>query len=238
MKIAVMQPYFFPYIGYFQLMNVVDQFVVYDNIEYTKKGWINRNRILVNGKDDFITLPLKKDSDYLNISERRLADLWPQDSAKMLNRIKQSYLKAAAFDETFPLIEACIKFDNLNLFSFILNSIELIKNHLGIKSGLVVSSTIPADHSLKSEARVISICKAQQASEYINPIGGLELYSRSSFEVQGLSLRFLKARNVTYSQGNAPFVPFLSIIDVLMFCGKNQTIDMLSEYDFIEPQQQ
>jgi hypothetical protein len=234
MKIAVMQPYFMPYIGYFQLMNAVDAFVVYDNIEYTKKGWINRNRILVNGKDDYVTLPLKKDSDYLNIAERRLADSWPQDRIKMLNRIRQSYLKAPGFDETYPLIEACIRFENLNLFAFILNSIELIKNHLGIKSTLVISSTIHADHSLKSESRVISICHALKADEYINPIGGLELYSLSNFASAGVSLKFLKARNVPYQQGHHTFVPFLSIIDILMFCGKNRTMDMLSEFDFIQ----
>lgn len=234
MKIAVMQPYFFPYIGYFQLMNAVDKFVVYDNIEYTKKGWINRNRILNNGKDDFITLPLKKDSDYLSIAERKLADSWPQDKIKMLNRIRQSYLKAPGFAETFPLIEACINFENTNLFAFILNSLQLMKNHLGINTTLITSSTVNADHTLKSEARVISICRAMQADEYINPIGGIELYSADGFASAGLTLKFIKARNVAYPQGNVPFVPFLSIIDVLMFGGKKLAMDLLSEFDFIQ----
>ncbi len=83
MKLAIMQPYFFPYIGYFQLINTVDEFVVYDNIEFTKKGWINRNRILVNGKDEYITLPIKKDSDFLHVKDRFLAETWSKDSAKM-----------------------------------------------------------------------------------------------------------------------------------------------------------
>ena len=87
MKVGIMQPYFFPYIGYFQLMNAVDEFVVYDNIEFTKKGWINRNRILVNGKDAFITISLKKDSDYLDVRDRYLADSWSSDRVKMLNRM-------------------------------------------------------------------------------------------------------------------------------------------------------
>ena len=91
MRIAIMQPYLFPYIGYFQLMNAVDEFVIYDNIEFTKKGWINRNRILVNGRDSFITVPLKKDSDYLDVRDRYLADSWPSERVTILYRIKQSY---------------------------------------------------------------------------------------------------------------------------------------------------
>jgi hypothetical protein len=234
MKAAIMQPYFMPYIGYFQLMNSVDVFVVYDTIEYTKKGWINRNRILLNNQEDYITIPLKKDSDYLHISERKLSDSWPQDRAKMLNRIQQAYRKAVGFKETFPLVESCIKHDSMNLFAFILNSIHLIKNHLGIPTRLIESSAIHADHTLKSESRVISICQALHATEYINPIGGLELYSETTFADAGLSLKFLKARNIPYDQGNSAFIPFLSVIDVLMYCGKERTMNMLHEYDFIQ----
>jgi hypothetical protein len=110
-KIAIMQPYFFPYIGYFQLINAVDEFVVYDNIEYTKKGWINRNRILVNSQDAYITLPLKRDSDYLDIRERFLADSWSRESKVMLNRIAGAYRNAPNFRLVYPLIEKCILFD-------------------------------------------------------------------------------------------------------------------------------
>ena len=105
-----MQPYFFPYIGYFQLMNAVDEFVVYDNIEFTKKGWINRNRILVNGKDFYITLPIKHDSDYLYIIDRLLADTWPIERKKMLNRIIESYRKAPNFNVVFSVIEKVLLF--------------------------------------------------------------------------------------------------------------------------------
>ena len=85
MKVAIMQPYFLPYIGYLQLLNSVDKFILYDDIEYTKKGWINRNRI-VDG--EIITLPLKKDSDYLNVVERRLSDDWRKQKTKLLNKIE------------------------------------------------------------------------------------------------------------------------------------------------------
>src|ERR1022692_2308540 len=116
MILAIMQPYFMPYIGYFQLISSVDEFVIYDNIEFTKKGWINRNRILVNGKDLTITIPLKKDSDYLNIVERRLADTWVNERKKMLNRIFESYRKAPYFGIAFPIIEKIILHEDNNLF--------------------------------------------------------------------------------------------------------------------------
>src|SRR6188768_4511537 len=112
MSIAIMQPYLFPYIGYFQLMAAVDEFVVYDNIEFTKKGWINRNRILVNGKDTFITLPLKKGSDYLNVNDRYLADSWLTDRTKLMNKVTEAYRKAPQFNLAYPVIKKCIFFED------------------------------------------------------------------------------------------------------------------------------
>jgi hypothetical protein len=151
MKLGIMQPYLFPYIGYFQLMNAVNEFVVYDNIEFSKKGWVNRNRILVNGKDSYITFPLKKDSDYLDIKERYLAETWSIEKNKLLNKIKEAYRKAPYFNFVFPLIEKCINFNDTNLFNFVLNSLVLIKEYLGIPTTLTLSSIIPIDHKLKAE---------------------------------------------------------------------------------------
>src|SRR5438270_13289718 len=122
MKVAIMQPYLFPYIGYFQLMNAVDQFIIYDNIQFTKKGWINRNMILLNGIDTYISFPLRKDSDYLNVDERYLANNWEQERIKILDKISRSYFKAPYYTTVYPLVEECILFRNTNLFHFILNS--------------------------------------------------------------------------------------------------------------------
>ena len=144
MKLAIMQPYFMPYVGYFQLINSVDQFIIYDNIQYTKKGWINRNRILVNGKDQLITLPLKKDSDYLNVMERELSIFWDKDKNKMLNIIKSSYNKAPYFQEAFELISKCLNNPEVNLFRFIYDSIVLINSYLEIKTPIIISSSINA----------------------------------------------------------------------------------------------
>lgn len=217
MKLAIMQPYFFPYIGYYQLINAVDEFVVYDNIEFTKKGWINRNRILVNGQDVYITLPLKGDSDFLKVRDRFLAESWFRERKTMLNRIAATYRKALNFGVVYPLIEKCILFDENNLFLFILNSLRLVNEYLQIPTPVLVSSTIPIDHELKSEEKVIALCNTRRATEYINPIGGVKLYQKDSFKRKGIDLYFLKSNDLIYKQFDHAFVPWLSIIDVMMF---------------------
>jgi len=230
MKLAIMQPYLFPYIGYFQLMNAVDEFVVYDNIEFTKKGWINRNRVLVNGNDAYISFPLKKDSDYLDIRERYLAEVWITDRKKMLNRIHASYSKSPYFTDVYPVIEKAILFEENNLFLFILNSLNLVKDYLQITTSLITSSTIPVDHTLKAEKKVIEICKDRKAEVYINPIGGLGLYDKNEFKESGIELHFLKSDPIEYKQFENDFVPWLSIIDVMMFNSREQIKGYLNLY--------
>jgi hypothetical protein len=222
MKVAIMQPYLFPYIGYFQLMNAVDEFVIYDNIQFSKKGWINRNRILVNGTDAYITLPLKKDSDYLDVKNRYLSDDWNSERKKIINRISESYRKAPCFTTVFPIIEEIINYENKNLFQFISNSLKQINKYLDITTPLIVSSTVDVNHELKSEKKVIALCKARHAETYINPIGGVELYDKEEFKNEGIELKFLKADNIIYPQFKNEFIPFLSIIDVMMFNTKEE----------------
>ena len=233
-KIAIMQPYLFPYIGYFQLIKGVDEFVVYDNIQYTKKGWINRNRILVNGKDEYISIPLKKDSDFLDIRERFLADAWEQDKKKLLNKITEAYRKAPFFKETQALVESCLNCEVTNLFEFILSSLKSINAHLEIKTPLVISSSIDIDHSLKADQKVIAICKARNATKYLNPIGGVQLYNKDQFKLEGIELQFHKANNVPYPQFNNEYIPFLSIIDVMMFNSREKINEYLvNDYSVI-----
>ncbi len=230
MKLGIMQPYFFPYIGYFQLMNEVDEFVVYDNIEFTKKGWINRNRILVNGQAAWITLPLKKDSDYLDVKDRYLTDRWSTEREKIMNRIKESYRKAPQFDCVCPIIEDSLYYDDFNLFSYIFHSLAQVKEYLEIQTSLVVSSTIPIDHNLKAENKVIALCRARRADTYVNPIGGAQLYSKDRFKSADIELRFLKANDFEYPQFGSTFVPWLSIIDVMMFNSKDKIKAYLSSF--------
>lgn len=230
MKGAIMQPYFFPYIGYFQLISAVDEFIVYDNIKYTKKGWINRNRILVNGSDTLISIPLKKDSDSLSVVQRELAPDF--NKAKLTNQIKNAYIKAPQFSEVYPLIENIIQCEKVNLFEYIFNSIEKICNHLDINTKFTISSKIEIDHTLKSQDKVIALCKKRGFSVYINPIGGGELYSSDAFESQGIELKFIQNNIRPYTQGRHDFVSHLSIIDVLMHCDKKSIREQLFDCAF------
>ena len=234
MKVAIMQPYFMPYIGYFQLINSVDKFVVYDNIQYTKKGWINRNRILVNGTDEYITLPLKKDSDFLDINRRELSDDCINEKSKILRKLKSSYSKAPQFENVFPVLTDIFNCASKNLFDFIFNSLQVLTDYLGIKTELIISSGVPVDHGLKSQEKVLAICNSLGAEKYINPIGGLDLYSGHAFRTRGVDLLFIKSRDLKYPQFNNEFVSWLSIIDIMMFNSKDTISRYLNtEFDLI-----
>jgi len=234
MNLAIMQPYFLPYVGYFQLIHSADVFVVYDNIKYTKKGWINRNRILVNGRDQIISIPLKRDSDFLEIREREIA---PEFSArKLLAQFRGAYIRAPYFQETYDVLEDICLFQDRNLFGFIRHSIETLSRHLGMTRTFKVSSEVPAEHTLKAEDRVISICHALNASTYINASGGTSLYTRERFDKEGLRLKFNRPKLFPYAQFGGEFVPWLSIIDVLMFLGKGGAGHLTAEqYELVDP---
>ena len=228
-----MQPYFFPYIGYFQLINAVDVFVIYDNIEFTKKGWINRNRILVNHNDSIITLPLQKESDFLNINERHLSILFSQDSVKIIRKITEAYRKAPHFKVVMPIIEDIFNYKNQNIFDFIYKSLKIICNYLDIKTKFEISSSIKIDHSLKSQNKVIAICEQLKATHYINAIGGQELYDKSVFDKKEIVLNFIKTSTIKYNQFDNDFIPWLSIIDVIMFNSIEETKIILNKYELV-----
>lgn len=231
--VAIMQPYFMPYIGYFQLINSVDEFIIYDNIQFTKKGFINRNRILFNGSDRGFTIPIKKDSDYLNIVEREISNTWLKERNKLINLIKQSYKNSPHFNNCIDLIVECIEYKDLNLFNFINNSINILCQYLNINTQIIISSEVLADHSLKSQDKVIDICKARKATKYINAIGGQDLYDKSSFKKEGIELSFIKTNPIEYKQFNNKFEPWLSIIDLLMFNSKEDLNKHINNYSLI-----
>lgn len=228
MKLAIMQPYFLPYIGYYQLIAAVDTFIVYDNIKYTKKGWINRNRMLLNGADVVFSLPLKKGSDALNVAERELATDF--DPIKLLNQIRGAYARAPYFAQTFLLFERILRFDERNLFRYIHHSIVQMCEHLDITTDIRISSRIAIDHRLKRQDKVIALCRAVGADTYINSIGGMELYERDVFHAQGIELKFLKTKPFEYPQFGALFVPWLSIMDMLMFNALDTVQEHLNIY--------
>ena len=214
-RLAIMQPYFCPYIGYFQLIAAVDLFIVYDNIKYTKKGWINRNRMLQNGKDVMFSLPLKSDSDYLDVFQRELAPDFNRD--KLLNQFKGAYRHAPYFAQTFPLIEQVVRYEDMNLFRFLHHSIVKTCERLGITTEIWISSDIAIDHGVKNQDKVLALCEAVGATTYVNAIGGMELYSKETFREKGIDLKFIQSRAFEYPQFGDVFVPWLSIIDVMMF---------------------
>jgi hypothetical protein len=225
MRIGIMQPYFFPYIGYFQLIAAVDSFVVYDNIKYTKKGWINRNRIQQNGATQWITLPLKAGSDALEIQSRQLAESF--QVKKLLDQITGVYRAAPFFSQAMPVIADSLQTSERNLFGVIYKTIENVCEYLEIKTALLRSSSVNANHALRSEDRVISICKALDATVYINSIGGVDLYSRYAFQERDIQLQFIESLPMAYEQDSHPFIPYLSIVDVMMFNPVNWIRDAL-----------
>lgn len=218
-RIAIMQPYFLPYLGYWQLMNCVDIFVVYDDVQFTKKGWIHRNRYLNNGSDKMFTLPIKKDSDYLDIVDRRLSDSWDIEKIKLKRKVEGAYSNSPYFQEAIAIFNECLDYEGANLFDFVFASIKIIKGYLGVNTQLLVSSEVGETKHLKGQQRVLEICRALGATEYVNPIGGYGLYDRNFFAQEGVELRFHKIGDVTYNQMQRGFLPNLSVLDILMFSG-------------------
>lgn len=231
-SLGIMQPYFLPYIGYFQLIAAVDEFVIYDNIKYTKKGWINRNRFLRNGSDEYFSLPLKNASDDLYVSERVLADVF--DRQKFLRQLHEAYRKAPQYSVISQLLETVVAFEDNNLFRFILNSVEKVCLHIGIDTPIKISSSVSIDHGQRAQDKVLAICNARGALVYINPIGGVDLYDRDVFVDRGIELKFIRSRPFEYRQFGDGFVPWLSILDVLMFNPRDHVRDfVIGHYELV-----
>lgn len=230
-----MQPYFLPYIGYFQLMQQADKFVVYDTIQYTKKGWINRNRMLRNGEPVTFSVPLKKGSDYLDIGARSVADAFLPK--KLAQQIAGAYRKAPQFEHVMPLLQDVLEFESSSLFDFIHNSLTQVCDYLSIETPLIASSDVDLGSELRNQDRVLDICKRLDATLYTNPIGGLELYQPEVFAAEGIELQFLRTSDVTYAQFGQPFQAHLSILDVMMFNTVEQIHAFLNEgYELVIPE--
>ena len=236
MKIAIMQPYIFPYIGYFQLINAVDKFAIYDDVNYIKQGWINRNRLLVNGLSYTFTIPIENNSSFTTIQKTKIDQKnYEKWKGKFYKTLELSYKKAPYFEDIIKLV--FLTFDSQ--FEFIselaLKSILNICSYLKIDTTFVKTSSLYNNANLHSQNRIIDICKKEHATEYINLIGGIELYSKKDFAVDEITLKFLKPKQITYNQNNfnAIFHENLSIIDVLMFNSIDETKKILNEKEFV-----
>ncbi|HEY8036068.1 MAG TPA: WbqC family protein [Methylobacter sp.] len=230
--IAIMQPYFLPYIGYFQLLAAADKFIVLDDVNYINRGWVNRNRLSLNGAVHTFTVPLFGASqnrlicDITLVNERAWRD-------KLMRTIQQAYKKAVCYPEVSSLIESLINFPSLQLDEFLLNSLRGIVRYLSLDVEIENTSRVYENTHLKGQERILDICRQEQANVYINLIGGRDLYDRASFLEHDIQLYFLRPRPVSYLQGQAEHIPWLSILDVLMFNEPPAVRQLLTEMDLL-----
>lgn len=231
MRLAIMQPYAFPYIGYFQLINAVDKFIILDDVNFIMRGWINRNRILVNGKENLFTIPLEKATQNKLIFECELADgTW---GSKFLKTLEYTYKKAPQYEVCSALINSIISQTGKNLSKWLSFQIKVICTYMNIKTEIVESSRVYNNKHLKAQDKILDICKREGAHYYFNPIGGTELYDTNVFRSNDIKLQFLKPQPEKYKQFNLDFVPFLSIIDVMMFNNVKDIHNLLNKFEII-----
>ncbi|KGD61201.1 hypothetical protein T9A_01650 [Alcanivorax jadensis T9] len=226
MVLAVMQPYLFPYIGYFQLIFAADIFLVYDDVSFIKQGYINRNTILTEKGVKRFTVPVPGAS-----SNKMICDLdFSRDVRKIKEMVRQSYSKAPYFDQVFPLICSILEYRERSIADLCIYSYQLIFDYLGIGKEMIKTSDIDYDRSVSARDKLISFCRTFSADSYINVPGGRALYSRSDFSERGISLKFIEPVDVVYFQGGDEFVPNLSIIDLLMNCSVSKVHELLRSY--------
>lgn len=233
LKIGIMQPYFIPYIGYWQLINAVDKYVIYDDVNYIKRGWINRNRILINNVPKYFNIPV------LGASQNKLInEIQVNHDEKILNKnlrtVRMAYGKAPFFNEVFPLVEEMLCCKEDNIASYIVASTANICAYLDIKTELIMSSDLDKDNTLRGQDKILEICQLLGATDYYNAIGGRELYSFAKFENKGIKLHFLRRNEIRYRQFGDQFYPDLSIVDIMMFNSRKTVKDMINEYTLID----
>lgn len=232
MKIGIMQPYFMPYIGYWQLINAVDKYVIYDDVNFINRGWINRNRILLNGQPHYFNVYMIGASQNKLINEISVNN--SEDVViKNLYLIESAYKKAPYYAEVYPIIEKILRCNYGKLSEYIAYSISEVCDYLDIKTQLIMSSELSKDCTLRAQDKILAICELLGATEYYNAVGGQGLYSYAEFEKRGIKLEFLKSDEILYHQFGNNFCRNLSIIDVMMFNSLEHVKEMLNLYTLI-----
>jgi hypothetical protein len=227
MKLAIMQPYFFPYIGYFQLIHAVDKFIFYDDVNFIKNGWINRNRILLNGESHFLTVQLKEASSYKIINDVQFTD----NRLKLVKTLEQAYKKAPFFNLVMPFLFDCLTVKTSKISDLAQYSVIQTCKYLDIERQFEQSSTsYSSTKGLEKAERLKQICLINKSDQYYNPVGGQTIYTRNDFLNQNISLFFVESLTTEYKQYGFDFVPSLSIIDVLMFVERESIKTMLDHY--------
>ena len=233
MKLAIMQPYFFPYIGYYQLVNSVDRFIFYDDVNFIKRGWINRTNIITREGKQLLSISLSRSSQNRLINEIELAG----HQEKLIKTIEFTYKKAPFFKNVFPMIEGCLLDTSTLISEVAAKSIMSVSEYLDLKTEFDFSSDFHRSSSGYEKARrLMDICRKENADIYINSIGGQAIYTKEEFKKQGVELFFLQPNAITYDQSPVrtdSFEPNLSIIDVLMFNSKEKVKEYLREYELL-----
>jgi WbqC-like protein family len=228
MQLALMQPYIFPYIGYFQLIQAVDTFVFYDDVNYIKNGWINRNRLRLGDTVRYFTIPLDDASPFRRINETRIDGRQPWQR-KVLETIRHAYGRAPHFKPVERLVESVLTDPTDKIADMARASVLAVARYLGLTTRFVPSSEPYGNAHLHGVERVLDICRREGASRYINLPGGRSLYAPDAFAPLGLELRFLEPLPVSYRQFGERFEPWLSIIDVLMHNSPEDARQMLAQ---------
>ncbi|WP_426578381.1 WbqC family protein [Xenorhabdus stockiae] len=227
MILAVMQPYLFPYIGYYQLAYHCDEFIFYDDVNYIKGGYINRNNILTKNGKQLFTIPVNQASSFKKINELEFSN----NVKKVLVTIQQAYSKAPYFDAAYPIIEKILLSENRNVAKITSNSIIEIFNYLELPFKYEFSSNIDYDRGLDAKNKLFSFCKLYNAQKYTNTMGGKSLYNKDEFKNKNIELSFIETGNIIYTQFNSDkFESNLSIIDLLMNVDKEKIIKLLGIY--------
>lgn len=223
-----MQPYAFPYLGYFQLARNSDCFVLLDDVNYIKKGWINRNRIITTQGEYLFTIPLTKPSQNKKINTLKLCD-FRKNSTALLNIVHQSYKKMPHFNEGYSVLEKCFTFEGEQLSDFISHSLHIYFEYLEIPTSIHLSSILDPQHQLRGQERIIYLNKLLDAGTYLNLPGGQELYDKKSFAAEALDLVFIDTtQHLKYEQPFGYKINQLSIIDASMCVSKTDIQQELS----------
>jgi hypothetical protein len=231
MIVAVMQPYVFPYLGYYQLLRACDRFAVLDDVAFINRGWINRNRILLGGQPHRFTVPLVKASQNRLICDIAVAaGDW---RTKLLRTIATAYRRAPYWAETSALVERVLEAAGGSIGDLAFASLEAVCDHLGLATTFVRSTRVYENRELRGQERIVDICRREGAEVYANLPGGRALYDAARFREAGIALRFLESRAPAYRQFGAPFQADLSIVDVLMFNGPEGTRRLLDAHELL-----
>lgn len=235
MTVAVMQPYLFPYVGYFQLLYSADRFVMLDDVNFIKQGWINRNRIRVSGTEHMFTLPLSGAGSFVPINAIELGEGYRIWRGKFLRTLDQSYKRAQYHDEVLGVVERALINDATSLVEVLRAGVSEVMGHIGFNRHIVPSSSVYFNRDLAGQDRVIDICLREGGDRYINAIGGKDLYSASAFRERGIELRFIRNTRESYTGLGAEIPMGLSILDALMHLSSTELLGMMTEYELVAP---